>query len=174
LKETLTIINAMQRDGVIGKYAIGGAVGATLYLEPAATLDVDIFVMLPQIPDTVLVSLSPIYEYLKANGCTEKDEHVVIGGWPVQFLLPSDELESEAVANATTATVEDITTWVMQAEYLVAIALRTGRIKDYARIVQFLGQGAVDRGKLMTLIEKHGLTARWVRFEERYLEDVHE
>ena len=29
----------MQADGVIGKYAIGGAVGATFYLEPAATLD---------------------------------------------------------------------------------------------------------------------------------------
>jgi hypothetical protein len=27
VKETLEIINAIQRDGVIGKYAIGGAVG---------------------------------------------------------------------------------------------------------------------------------------------------
>jgi hypothetical protein len=29
---------------VIERYAIGGAVGATFYLEPAATLDVDVFV----------------------------------------------------------------------------------------------------------------------------------
>ena len=31
----------MRTDGVIGKYAIGGAVGATFYLEPSATLDID-------------------------------------------------------------------------------------------------------------------------------------
>ncbi len=30
----------------MGKYAIGGAVGATLYLEPAAALDVDVFITL--------------------------------------------------------------------------------------------------------------------------------
>lgn len=40
-------INEMQAAGIIGKYAIGGAVGATFYLEPAATLDVGIFATLP-------------------------------------------------------------------------------------------------------------------------------
>lgn len=44
MKATLAVISQMQSDGVIGKYAIGGAVGATFYLEPAATLDIDIFV----------------------------------------------------------------------------------------------------------------------------------
>jgi hypothetical protein len=44
MKATLTVINQMQTDGVIGKYAIGGAVGATFYLEPVATLDIDIFI----------------------------------------------------------------------------------------------------------------------------------
>ena len=34
----------MQTDGVIGKYPFGGAVGATFYLEPFATIDIDIFV----------------------------------------------------------------------------------------------------------------------------------
>jgi hypothetical protein len=32
MKNTLEVINQMQRDGVIGRYAIGGAVGATFYL----------------------------------------------------------------------------------------------------------------------------------------------
>ena len=44
MKATLEVINRMQADGVIGQYAIGGAVGATFYLEPVATLDIDIFV----------------------------------------------------------------------------------------------------------------------------------
>jgi hypothetical protein len=40
----------MQAEGVIGKYAIGGAVGATFYLEPSATLDVQIFVSSACVP----------------------------------------------------------------------------------------------------------------------------
>src|SRR5271167_517746 len=128
----------MQADGVIGKYAIGGAVGATLYLEPAATLDVGIFVTLPTAPGSVLLSLAPLYEYLKARGGTLKDEHIVVGGWPVQFLPPSNELEREAVAESASTTVEGVTTWVMSAEHLVAIALSTGRSKDHIRIVQFI------------------------------------
>jgi hypothetical protein len=44
LKRTLAVINEMQADGVIGRYALGGAVGATFYLEPVRTVDVDVFV----------------------------------------------------------------------------------------------------------------------------------
>src|SRR5215475_8449902 len=105
MKQTLDTINRMQTDGVIGEYAIGGAVGATLYLEPAATLDVDVFVVLPK---------------SEQHGGGVQHEHIVIGGWPVQFLPPSNELE-----------------------HLVAIALRTGRAKDRARIIQFVEQKAV-------------------------------
>jgi hypothetical protein len=38
IKAALDVINAMQSAGVIGRYAIGGAVAATFYLEPAATI----------------------------------------------------------------------------------------------------------------------------------------
>ena len=44
IKNVLAEINRMQRGGVISRNAIGGAVGARFYLEPAATLDIDIFV----------------------------------------------------------------------------------------------------------------------------------
>ncbi len=130
MRATLEAINQMQADGVIGKYAIGGAVGATLYVEPAATLDVDIFVMLPAAPGSLLLSLAPLYDYLKARGGMVEDEHIVVGGWPVQFLSPSNELEREAVAESVSTAVEGVTTWVMSAEHLVAITLFTGRAKD--------------------------------------------
>lgn len=52
------MINRMQADGVIGRYAIGGAVGATFYLEPSATADVGIFVTLPTAPGTSLLTLN--------------------------------------------------------------------------------------------------------------------
>ena len=163
----------MQADGIISQYAIGGAVGATFYLEPAATLDVDIFVTLPTAPGGLLLSLSPIYEYLKARGGTVEDEHIVIGGWPVQFLPASNELEREALAEAVPANVEDVETWVMTAEHLAAIALRTGRPKDHNRILQFIEQGAVDRKKLQLAIDRHQLTGKWKTFERRFLESTH-
>jgi hypothetical protein len=73
LKATIEAINQMQADGVIGKYAIGGAVGATFYLEPTATVDLDVFVALPSTGGGLL-SLEGIYDYLKARGGKIEDE----------------------------------------------------------------------------------------------------
>ena len=164
-------INQMQADGVIGKYAIGGAVGATFYLEPAATVDLDIFAVLPAASGGSLLSLSPIYDYLKARGGKVQDEYIVIGEWPVQFLPPADDLEQEAVNEAAPTSVEGIGTWIMSAEHLVAIALRTGRAKDHSRILQFVEQRAVNRKKLRTVLKRHGLMAKWNEFERKFMEN---
>jgi hypothetical protein len=172
MKATLEAINRMQADGVIEKYAIGGAVGATLYLEPAATLDVDIFVTLPAAPDSLPLTLAPIYEYLKARGGVVRDEHIVIGGWPVQFISPSDDLEREAVAESLAKEVEGVPTRVMSPEHLVGIALNTGRSKDYIRILQFIEHSAVDRERLESVLERHGLNSKWRQFESKYLDDI--
>lgn len=169
MKATLEVINRMQADGVIGKYAIGGAVGATFYLEPAATLDVDIFVSLPKIRGGALLTLAPIYDYLTARGCKIEGEYVVIAGWPVQFLPPSDALGEEALAQAVETEVEGVRTWVMLAEHLVAIALQTGRAKDSSRILQFVESGVLDAGKLDLILTRHGLLAKWEQFGNKFL-----
>jgi hypothetical protein len=65
MKASLEVINRMEADGLIGGHAIGGAVGATFYLEPVATLDIDIFVSFQK---GGLISLSPIYDCLTAQG----------------------------------------------------------------------------------------------------------
>ena len=44
IRDVIAVLNEMEANGVIDRYAIGGAVGATFYLEPVATLDVDVFV----------------------------------------------------------------------------------------------------------------------------------
>jgi hypothetical protein len=169
VKATLEVINEMQADGVIGEYAIGGAVGATFYLAPAATVDLDIFVTLLGKSKGLLISLSPIYEFLKSRGGILQDEYIVVDDWPVQFLLPSNALEQEAVAQAVSTEVEGVPTRVMSAEHLVAIALNTGRAKDHTRILQFFEQQAVDRKKLQDVIDRHGLSTKWNQFEQRFL-----
>jgi acyl carrier protein len=126
-------INFMEfrRKKTLGEAAlvggIGGAVGATFYLEPSATLDVDVFVLLPKTGSSSLVTLAPLYEYLIARGCKTDKEHIVIEGWPVQFLPPSNALHEEAIEQAVETEVEGIPTRVMTAEHLVAIALATLR-----------------------------------------------
>lgn len=168
MKETLELINQMQADGVIGEYAIGGAVGATFYLAPAATADLDLFVRLPG-ETGLLVSLSPIYKYLRSRGCAEQDEYILVGDWPVQFLPLRNALQEEAVNQAISTDVDGVPTRVISAEHLVAIALETGRAKDHTRILQFMEQGAVDREKLKDVVGRHGLSLKWHQFEQRFL-----
>src|SRR5687767_13597162 len=104
----MAIINRMQADGVIGKYAIGGAVGATFYLEPFATLDLDIFVSFKNAG--LLVDLSPIYTYLTTRGCRAEGEYIVVGSWPVQFLSPGNSLGKEALDQAVETEVDGVKT----------------------------------------------------------------
>lgn len=141
-----------------------------MYLEPAATLDVDVFVTLPASEESSLLTLSPIYDYLGKHGGIVQHEHIVVGGWPIQFLPPSNALEREAIAEAVAVSVEEVSIRVMTAEHLVAIALKTGRAKDNIRILHFIEQQAVSREKLRPILERHGLIPKWRDFERRYLE----
>lgn len=58
---------------------------------------------------------------------------------------------------------DGITMRVFRPEHLCAIALETGRAKDYARVSLFLEQGEVDSGVLSALAARFGLTDRLQR-----------
>ncbi len=172
IKEVIAAINRMQADGVIDRYAIGGAVGATFYLEPVATLDVDIFVAFRSSPGTLLVSPQPIFDYLKALGGTMEGEYIVVGGWPVQFLPPGTPLVAEALQAAVERDVDGTRACVCTAEHLAAIALQTGRAKDKARLLQFIEAGALDAARFQAILTRHGLVDAWQRFERQFLGDA--
>ncbi|MEO5802597.1 MAG: hypothetical protein ABIR24_03640, partial [Verrucomicrobiota bacterium] len=159
-------------DGVIGKYAIGGAVGATFYLEPFATIDIDIFVSFKKDDANVLLTLSPIYEYLTKRGCKTENEYVIIEGWPVQFLPTGNPLEEEALERAIETQLDGVRTRVMTAEHLVSIALKLGRPKDYSRILQFIDAGILDSKKLDAILSRHQLLEKWEAFGDRFLKKL--
>src|SRR5207249_8341632 len=102
------MINGMQAAGVIERYAIGGAVGATFYLEPVATLDVDVFVEFHTEPGSQMISPEPIFRYLRDRGCAMEVEHIVIAGWPIQFLPVGSALVQESVAKGVEKDVEGV------------------------------------------------------------------
>ncbi len=162
----------MQSHGVIERYAIGGAVGATFYLEPVSTLDVDVFVAFKSEPGSVLVSPLPIFDYLKQFGCKMEGEYIVIAGWPVQFLPADSPLLAEALAHAVESDVDGTPTRVFTPEHLAAIALQTGRTKDKARLLEFIESGALDAARFESILDRHGLAEAWQKFQRQFLSDT--
>jgi hypothetical protein len=169
LRQVLDQVRRMESDGIVARYAIGGAVGATIYLEPAATFDVDIFVVFNSENEAALITLTPIYEYLRANGAVIEGEHIRIGDWPVQFLPASNELLKEAMAEAVDVIVDGIATRVFSAEHLAAIALQTGRAKDKSRLLQFIESGVMNRERFDLIVSRHRLSTKWDQFSSQFL-----
>jgi hypothetical protein len=171
IREVIATINQMETDGVIERYAIGGAVAATFYLEPVATLDVDVFVAFRTEPGKLIATPKPIFDYLLARGCSMKGEYVMIDGWPVQFLPPATPLVEEALAEACEIDVDGVPARVISAEHLAAIALQTGRAKDKARLLQFVEEGALDAPRFQEIVQRHDLVDAWTRFERQFISD---
>ena len=88
-----------------------------------------------------------------------------IEGWPVQFLPEFNPLIEEAVRQASEIKFQRTRTRVMQAEHLMAIMLQTGRLKDLARLAQFVETGKYDPDKLLVILKRHRLLKEWKKFE---------
>lgn len=159
MEKTLQVLNSLERNGVLGRYAIGGAMGATFYVEPFLTFDLDVFVILPQ--KGPLLTLTTLYEALREKGYCEKGEYVTIEGVPVQFLPAYNLLLEEALTEARTTTYEATSTRVLRAEHLIAICLQTGRDKDIDRIRLFTKEASFDREYLIAVLKRHGLEDAW-------------
>jgi hypothetical protein len=166
--ETLKIINQMQADGIIGKYAIGGAIGASFYLEPTSSLDIDIFISFDGIGGSRLAPLQGIYNYLTPLGAQPQGEHLVLEGWLIQFLPVEDDLHKEALAEAVSTEVRGVKTWVMTAEHLIAIALKLGRKKDDARVERFVEIGEFDPNYLDDVLRRYNLLGKWKAISDKY------
>ena len=165
MKKVFQLLNEMVREGQIANYAIGGAIGAVFYVEPFATQDIDVFVMMETEPSG-LVARIPGWDYLKERGYTEtRGEAIVVEDWPLQFIPVSDALEEEAYLNATTVDFESEPVRVVLAEHLVAIMLRTGRVKDLARAEMFFSEEAIDLDLLLEIISRHKLEKQWMNFQ---------
>jgi hypothetical protein len=160
MEATLKVLNEMEREGVISRYAIGGAVGAIFYMEPFLTYDLDVFVLLPQTAGGLL-TLAPIYEVLKRRGYEEEGECMLVEGMPVQFLPAYNPLLEEALAEAQEMRYAETVTRVLRPEHLAAIMVQTGRDKDRQRFSTFMQEAGQDSGYLRAVLERHQLTERF-------------
>src|SRR3990172_5331170 len=173
MEQTLSVLNALEREGILGRYAIGGAMGATFYTEPVLTFDLDVLVVLPR-TTSGLLTLAPLYEALRTRGYMEEGvgrggyrgggECVDIGGVPVQFLPAYSALLEEALKEARESLYQQTPTRVLRPEHLVAVAVQTGRDKDRLRVRLLRDQAAMDHSYLQKVLGRHGLLERWTQW----------
>lgn len=167
MEKTLHIINQMMSEGLFSRYAIGGGIAILFYIEPVATFDLDIFIILPG-NSGPLISLSPLYEWLKKRGYKAIKEQVIIEGIPVQFIPVYNDLVTESVNNALKKTYGKTTTFVLSPEYIAAIMIQTFRPKDRERLILLLEQSGLSRNKLDVILEKYSLKKDFDLFIKKY------
>jgi hypothetical protein len=171
MRHTIDVLNDMVAGSTIESYAIGGAVAAFYYIEASSTDDLDILISFENPAASVstgLVTLGPIISYLASRGFNEwRQEGIVIAGWPVQFLPVADALDAEALREAPRIELEvtrgepPVSTRLLSAEHIMAIALGVGRPKDLIRISQFVGENAFDMKRFCDILHRHGLRSKW-------------
>jgi hypothetical protein len=157
MKEAIRALNSLVERGVVKNYAIGGAIGAAFYIEATSTEDIDVFVFLEPPKGSLLISLSPLYDALVEEGGVVQGEYVVIGGWPIQMLAVRPGLTEDALMKAVEVPFDGEPTRIFTAEHTCAIALQTGRAKDFLRVSMFIEQGAVDQQLLSELVDDYAL-----------------
>jgi len=165
MEKTLQMLNSLERDGIISRYAIGGAIAAIFYMEPFLTYDLDIFVAVPQSADSIL-DLTGVYGELRARGCRVEGEYIHIEGLPVQILPAYNTLIEEALVQAQDIVYESIPARVVRAEHLMAIMLQTGRDKDRQRLSAFSRQAGWHQEILDDILKRHNLKSRWKEWTE--------
>lgn len=168
MEKTLEVLNRLEAAGLIGRYAIGGAIAAAYYVEPTVTYDLDVFTAIPG--TSLLIDLSPIYTQLKAWGYMEQGAGVEIEGWEVQLLPPPGPLEEAALEAACTQIFHNIPTRIITAEFLSAIMLKTGRPKDLIRLSQFLEEGVLHKSTFMDIVDRFSIRDKWIHFVLRHFD----
>ena len=154
LADILRAANDLVALGLIEDYALGGALAAIYYVEPFTTYDADIFFVAAE--KGLMAGISAIYAHLQEGGWRVEREHLLVKGFPVQFLAAAG-LTEEAVRDARAIEYEGVPAKVFRSEHIIAIAASVGRHKDLARIEQMLEQTEIDKTLLDDILTRYNL-----------------
>ena len=154
LADVLRGANGLVTAGLIEDWALGGALAAIYYVEPFTTYDADIFFITKD--KGLAAGIPAIYAHLQGQGWEVEGEHLLVRGFPVQFLA-ANGLTEEAVREAEPIDYEGVPAKVFRPEHIVAIAASVGRAKDKARIEQMLQQADLDQSRLENILQRYKL-----------------
>jgi len=167
MKKTLQILNSLVESGIINEYAIAGGMAQFYYIEPSVTYDLDLIVNFKDTENS-LTPLTSLYKWAKENNLKSEGKHIIIGGIPVQFLLPYNNLISEALKNRARITIFEENTFIVKAEYLMAIMLQTGRATDKERLLRFFIEADYNEKVFLDIIKRFELVEQYNKFKEHY------
>ncbi len=154
LADVMRAANELVAAKLIEDWALGGALAAIYYVEPFTTYDADIF-FIPA-DRSLTAGVPAIYAHLQSRGWQVEREHLMVRGFPVQF-LPAQGLTEEAVREAECFDYEGVPAKIFRAEHIIAIAASVGRQKDKARIEQLFQQADLDKTRLESILQRHKL-----------------
>jgi hypothetical protein len=172
MEKVIELLNRMQAEGVIEKYAIGGGIAAIYYLEPYNTDDIDVFISPVVVREGGLLSFGRIYSYLQALGYQTEREYIRIEEWLVQFLPASESVQEEAVAQPKRVKFAQAHTLIFSPEHLAAELLRSGRPKDHSRVVALLESDQMEMKVFRDIIRRNDLDEKWRAFATRFNQEV--
>jgi hypothetical protein len=162
MEKTIQIINQAQDDGIYSSYAIGGGIAALFYIEPVATFDLDVFIILPDFSSPL------IYSWLEVRGYKPSKEQIIIEGVAVQFIPVYNDFVKDGVLDASIKKYGNTSTRVLRPEYLVALMLQTFRPKDKDRLIKFFQETSIDQTLLNAILLKYNLQNVFKKFKEQY------
>jgi len=159
LADAFKVLNELKAAGVVGDYAVAGAMALVFWTEPVATFDLDVLVTLDP-PATGLVSLESIYRWAEQRGYSLQAEHILIEGMPTQIVPSPDALADEAVASAAELDYQGVTVRVVRPEYLIALYLHphASTAKRRERAAALLDSPRLNRALLDEILKRHGLS----------------
>jgi hypothetical protein len=163
MKKAIKILNDMKSKGIVSDYAIGGSIAVMFYTEPFLTKDLDVFIY-PQMTESGIVHLSNIHNYLKKLGYKMEGQFYQIEGITVDFVTVYDELTEEALKTAIEKDYAGVKVRVILPEYLLAIALKTGRLKDAVKVEMLCKQAKLNCELLNKLLSKFNLTKEYKKW----------
>ncbi len=165
MKKVIQVINELVSNGIIDRYAIGGATGVIFYTETFNTKDIDVFIT-PQFTTSGIVHLGSIYDYLNKAGYKMEGQYFVIDGIPVDLIPVYNDLTFEALNNSVEQVFENNSVKVFRPEYLLAIALQTGRTQDLIKVELLIKEAELDKNLLEDILKRHILHEKWKKYDK--------
>lgn len=146
--DAVAALNRLKRRRIIRDYALIGAVAATAYMEPMATADLDVIILVDSDEEYRRI-FGIISEY--AEG--QDGMHQILGEVPVQ-VFPSSmmPLYQDTIENARQIRIGNMRVKVATAEHLILLGLLAGREQDHFRIRHLLRNA--DPARLNELVER--------------------
>lgn len=159
LADVVRALHDLIERGIIEDYAIGGAIGALFWDEVTFTRDLDVFVLLTN-ESGALVDRSQIYAWASERGYALVQEHIKIGGIPVQLVPALNAVSEEAIKGAALVPFEGVEVRVIRPEYLIAMWLSppANDQKRRERAARLRESSHVDQASLSELMTRYHLT----------------